>query len=248
MHSASEPIEVHALPPGVRVRCGVLAERVPAATPEDDAAWARAHAINPRLHDGPILAVRTMDAGAGVLRVAADSFKRLVTRADGSVRLLGVKAAIVGVDAHASEHVLIARRHPHTRCYGGLWELAPGGGVGPGVIDPASNGEVREPDLLRHLAHEAHEELGLDLLSATVGHTAGALLTDRAACSVDVVFAMRWRERINPRARVCRAAQRDWEYVDTAWLARQGARGWVHAHGAAVSPPTVALLKWMGWL
>lgn len=250
MHEGVGAIAVHPLPHGAGVRVRVTRRGAVTTTPDEDAAWASRCALNPRLHDGAILAVCGLDAAAGAMDVAEDSFKRLVARADGSVRLLGVKAIIVGVDARAAEHVLIARRHPHTRCYGGLWELAPSGGVGPGVIDPASPECVREGDLLRHLAHEAAEELGIDLHGATDAGAspACALLVDGAARSVDVVFAVRWRGVINPRAAVCRAPDRDWEYIDTAWLARRDARSWVKANGQAVSPATMKLLTWMGWV
>ncbi len=223
----------------------------PALPPAGEAAWRELCDHNPRLFDGPIYRVIAQREGDARLRVALDSYQRLAIQdhpsvGDLGVRLLGVKAVITGEDAAGRAHVLIARRHPQTRSYGGMWEVAPGGSVGPRDVSPAA---LSEPGLLAHLAREAEEELGVDLVRSTAHGERGLwLLKDEAARSVDVVFHRAWRGAIDPRGAACRREDRDWEYVDTAWLALADLPAFVSRSPEAISPATVAIFGRWSWL
>jgi 8-oxo-dGTP pyrophosphatase MutT (NUDIX family) len=223
----------------------------PALPPGGEQAWREMCDANPRLFDGAIYRTLPADAQGGHLRVALDSYQRLAIQdhpavGDLGVRLLGVKAVITGEDAAGRAHVLIARRHPHTRSYGGMWEVAPGGSVGPGDVSPAA---LSEPGLLAHLAREAEEELGVDLVRSTAHGERGLwLLKDEAARSVDVVFHRAWRGAIDPRGAACRREDRDWEYVDTAWLALADLPAFVSRSPEAISPATVVIFGRWSWL
>lgn len=224
----------------------------PPAEPAEAAdAWARLCGANDRLFDGPIYAVRAVESAPPRLVVTMDSYRRLAIQADPAVgdlgvRLLGVKARIIGVDADGHEHMLIGRRHPQTRTYGGLWEVGPGGGVGPRDIAAE---RLDAGSLLAHLRAEAREELGLDLDASTAPEQPWPLvLEDDFAHSVDVVFQRRWAGVVNPRAAACRADDRDWEYIDTAWLSRREAPEFVRGHPDAISPAMLALLTHAGWV
>ncbi|MFN0012032.1 MAG: hypothetical protein ACKVS8_10355 [Phycisphaerales bacterium] len=207
--------------------------------------WSAARAANPRLRDGDVLSVMAIDAAAGIISAARSSYKRLVAQdetLDLGVRMLGVKGLIVGRDAAGDEHVLIARRGMETRVYGGMWEIAPAGGVQV----PPRGVEALGTDALRQtLAEEAAEELGVTLDAS--GARPVAVVEDAVARSVDVIVRLEWPGVVEPRATVCRAAEEEWEYIDAAWLARRDARAFdAHAAGEIVGPMRV-VMRWMGW-
>ncbi len=255
-------------PPSAPEGCGPA----PAADAALDQAWQALCAANPRLFDAPIWSVHDPDPAAGTLRVRPSSFRRLCAQRDPrvgdlGVRLLGVKCVLLGHDARGHLHIRINRRHPDTRVYGGLWEMGPGGGVGPRDA-PDRAGAISEDQLLQHLANECQEELGLDLLRSTRPPTKAAadqpslpsaappraaparraLMLDEFATSVDVVFVREMLHPIDPRAAACRAMDRDWEYIDSAWLARGDVPAFAGRFAGAISPTARALWAWLGWL
>lgn len=151
------------------------------------------------------------------------------------VRLLGVKGFIIARDHAGRPHVLFARRHPDTRVYPGLWEIAPGGGVNPHEpheLDPCSDGSLvpDETDLLRTLREELDEELGLPWDSTIASHHLLGGVDDTQADSFDLIYALHWAGTIDPAAPLPTPAQAPpadrppqrpvdrWEVTRTAWV------------------------------
>ncbi len=220
--------------------------------------WAAACAANPHLHDGRMISVRAIAQDGARLSIVDEHYRRLVAQShadvgDLGVRLLGVKAVILGADRTGREHVLINRRHPQTRVYGGMWEVGPGGGASELASLIASEAEpITAAHLLAHLDRESREELGVDLFARTASEpperpSAAAVIDDPIAQSVDVVFVRRWVGAIDPRASLCALEGRDWEYIDSAWLAIDDLSTFDAQHAHAITPPTRALWRWLGF-
>jgi 8-oxo-dGTP pyrophosphatase MutT (NUDIX family) len=228
-------------------------ERRPAGAPATHAviwtdamaqAWGRMVDANPRLHDGPIWSVRSADASG--LIVEADQYRRLTVQDDPTigdlgVRVLGVKGMLVAHDETGAERLLLGRRGRETRVSGGLWEIAPAGGVSP-------RRALDERVLHETLAEEMHEELGMEIDDTAA--TPLCLVRDDLAWSVDVVMAVTWPVVVPSSGAgrvVCAADGCAWEYVDAAWLSRAEVAAFVDGSRRAVSPPTLAVLQWAGW-
>jgi 8-oxo-dGTP pyrophosphatase MutT (NUDIX family) len=219
---------------------------------EMDRRWGLLKRENPRYHDGELLVVRGIDAGARRVRLARGRFKPMAVQGEG-LELgyfgLGVKGLVIGRDARGAEHVLIARRGPETRIYQSMWEVCPAGGVEPGG-EPAgevAGDAVSLATVMAALVSEGREELGVDLSSA--GKRVVAVVRDSIAHSCDVIVRVDWAGLVNPRASVCRAGGEggQWEYIDSAWLSRADAARFDREHGAAVVGPARAVMRWMGW-
>lgn len=212
-----------------------------------DSAWAQMCAENDRLHDGPILAVRSIDGAASTITCARSRYRELALQhhpavGDRGVRMLGVKGLITGRDRAGREHVLIARRGPQTRIYGGLWELCPGGGVDV----PADASTISHDDLARTVVHEAEQEMGVKLAAADCRPPA-ALVQDDTAFSLDLIVPVAWPGTVDPRRGLCAADGCEWEYLDAAWLALQEVGAFAAANCHAITPPTLAVWRWRGW-
>lgn len=232
-------IEVDRAPP-----VGVSAE----VAEEIERRWAALRLENPRLHDGRILAATALDADRGHVRAAVGSFKHLAVQGDGldlGIRLLGVKAVILARDAAGHEHVLLARRGIETRIYGGMWEVAPAGGIDP---PPAGAVALGAADVIATVRDEARDELGLTL--GTGDARLIAIARDDTAHCYDFFCALTWPGIIDPRRGLtCAVAAEanDWEYLDTVWLSRTDAAGFDREHAAAIVGPARSVLRWMGW-
>lgn len=210
-----------------------------------DAAWAVMRRENPGLHDGRVLLV-DMDAFArGELLARPGPFRVMATAAalGRRVRALGVQAVLIGTDGAGRDHLLLGRRSSETRVYRGQWENAPSGSVEP----PAPGGAaIDQAHCVRALLQEGVEELGLDLASASYRWI--GMLEDAEASSTDVVLELRLLGTTSTRGLPCPShGAGSWEYVDTAWIALDELGAWVRANERAVSPPTRALTRWMGW-
>lgn len=228
-------------PRGVRVRMHESISE--AADPQVDAAWRELTAANPRLYDGPVLLVDRVEGS--VIHARAGRFRMLATAAllGREVRSLGVQGVVIGRDHTGETHVLFGRRSGETRIYGGLWENAPSGSLTP-PRDPSSDLDLA--DFAQALATEGIEELGIDLTNADL--RVRGLLDDPHARSLDVVLEAALRGVINPRGSVCAIDDnRRWEYVDTAWVRVNDIRTWSNRRESVLSPPTAALMQWLGW-
>lgn len=251
LRTSAEPdppasIEILPLAPGQGVTIRVDRQPAPPLTRRELDAWTELLRDRPRLFDGAVYSVSAFDPATRHITLAHDSFARVCL---GSARLLGVKAVVLGSDPASVPHVLINRRHPGTRVYGGLWEAGPGGGVSPRET-PAVDSIITVESLAQHLSREGQEELGLDLAreSDLVVRGPSMFLLDHAACSLDLVFVVTLNATIDPRAAACRAQDRDWEYLDSAWLSRADTPRFLQQHAHAIAPTLPALLHALHWL
>ncbi|MGQ0628804.1 MAG: hypothetical protein ACT4PL_11980 [Phycisphaerales bacterium] len=229
---------LHALAPTLALSSAIQPAAAPSA--EIEQRWSRACAANPRLHDGPILAVRSANPTTGQLTLAPDTFKRLVVQdltLDLGVRLLGVKGLLMARDRAGLPHILLARRGSQTRIYGGLLEIAPAGGVrlrADGTLSPTA--------LVDALIEEAHEELALTLdpLSAR----AVAFVQDEHAHSVDVIIRADLGSTIDP-AHPPRATDpaHTFEYTESRWAPLANAP--TFAADPDLVPPARIVMHWL---
>ncbi len=215
--------------------------------------------------------------GQGLAHVELRTYKHLACQfepellhahptGDLGVRLLGVKGAVLARDPLGRRHVALARRHPDTRVYPGMWEIAPGGGIHPSPVAVPAPTSLPPPtvaDLLSTLREELLDELGLDWDQAIDAAAPLALLDDQQACSVDVVFALTFRAtigRLRPGvphappqvvgldASLCQSGRCSWEVIDLAWLAQHEAQAFADRHAHALTPPTRRVLELLGWI
>lgn len=237
-----------------RVRAGatprVLLDRAvqPAVDPAIEAEWRRLTALNPAMYDAPILSVHEWDEPACTVRCRVMRYKHLAARprVPNRAELLSILGLTLCVDASGVEHVLLGRRGPRTRIYGGMWELAPAGGID---LPPEGLDELPASLLLRQLAEEFDEELGpmLDPGVARQGREAAlrapivALVRDPGAFSLDMAAVVRLEAPLE-RARPTRspASVSAWEYTELAWVPRPGAAEFLSRE--PVIPTTRALL------
>lgn len=236
----------------------------PIAEPSNaDARWRAMLAASPKLHDAPIWSVRSLATGPGQHEVVAaltpETYRQLALQSPGTagtdaielgVRLLGAKAIIVAEGTgSAGPCVLLARRSPHTRVYGGQWEVAPGGGVDRPA--PSATGPVPTPaDTVLALVQELADELGHDWSRSIGAAAVVGLIDDPVARSVDVVVRAQWRTPVAPWSTaldpVLRRAGGRWEVSEAFWLALRDAPQWLAEQQGAVSPPTLAALALPG--
>ena len=216
--------------------------------------WAEMVAANPRLHDGPICQCLGYTAGSaasgGVLHVARSQFSAMAVQrdervGDRGVRILGAKAMVVGRDSDGREQVIIGQRGPGVLMYPRQWELAPAGSIDAHLLKSSLDDALRQT-----VQGEGTEELDLDLpdLCKIVGPV--CLYRDDAALCWDVIVRLDWRAVIDPRLSPggCRVSEHSWEYGDVVWLARSDAAAWHARSPRALSPPTVSVLQWAGWI
>ncbi len=98
-----------------------------------EATWAKLTEANPRLFDGPILALAQFNPATGAVVCRRDTYRRLTVQGEveTGVVLMAVNGVITARDRAGVEHVLLGRRSVSTRMYGGMWELIPAGGLEP---------------------------------------------------------------------------------------------------------------------
>lgn len=227
-----------------------------------DRAWAERCAANPMLYDGPMLAYSGYDDGRGEIRARRERYRRLAVfpAVRTGVSQVGVTGVLTANDGERGPVVLLAQRSERTRCYGGMWELAPSGGIEPPEIeppegDPNAAGPVtlRQADVLRSLLDELETELGIggggggNVAPAFDHAHAVAIVNDPFAPSVDVVVHLEWPgpppQMPGPGGEGGR-----WEYTASRWVAVEGLAAFDAEHGERIIPPTRALLRalWPG--
>lgn len=173
--------------------------------------WAQLLEDNPRHFDGPILAIDSFDPDTNTIRARREGYKRLAVQpeVDTGVRLLSVTGFITALDERHQPCVLIARRSDQTRVHGGLWELAPSGGIDP----PANTSTLTLEHIRTQLAIEMREEIGLEL-DVTDAQPI-ALAVDEPGHSVDIVMRVDTNAPI-PSMLAC--IDRTWEYTALQWV------------------------------
>lgn len=201
-------------------------------------AWAEACATNPRLFDGEILAVDSIDAPAGVVRARPERFAHVVcARPEQPTTILSVTGVIEST-LDGEPCVLLAQRGASTRSYPGMWEFAPAGGLhvpdSPSVLDLQ--------DVLRTLRAELAEEVGIrkPLRNAR----AAAIVSDRAASSADIVV----RATIEgPAPALSIAGEHAWECSQACWVGTDRLAGFLESAPGGVIGPTKAIARFLGW-
>jgi len=219
----------------------------PASTPEIDAAWETMAAANPRLHDGAFLNAVAIDADHSVIRCTPDRYRRLATAGAEGVRtpapnpvLTSVIGMIVSPDAQGSAHVLVGRRAESTRLFGGLWELAPAGGLD---TDLADDGAFDTRCLLRQVVRELREETGLELRAQIAEVRTVCIVWTPAARSYDIVLLVAPGEgahELDPAE-----CERSWEYAEVRWLPIEEIP--VFAAAEPLTPQLCAVWRTLGW-
>lgn len=219
---------------GVRIRLEPARDDGPAGLQEE---WARRCDENPRLHDGPVLAVESVDAQRGEIVGRRSTYRRFVAgpAAGAPITALGMTGVCVRRGVGGLE-VLMGRRGEGVRIYAGLWETAPRGAVEPGAAD-----ELGLRDLAACLAEEGREELGAGV--RVEAWSVLALVEDAAASSVDVCLLCEVEDE---------GGAASWEYAARRWTPVSELIAW--ARGAApagaaggLSPPCAALVLWEGF-
>lgn len=216
-----------------------------AATSADPAelhAWQQLRTINPRLFDGPILALSRLELHHRRLVARRDRYRRLAVQPGikTGVTLLGITGVLIARDEADREHVLLGQRSAETRQYGGLWECAPSGGLDDPGTDAA---ELDEAALRDQLHHELAEELDLSLQLRSAPIEPVAIVRDHAAASVDLVFRVE-AGRLDVAAP--RPSTVGWEYQAARWVSREELARLADA--GALIPPTRALARWFAWI
>ena len=203
--------------------------------------WAGLLAENPRHHNGAILAIESFDAATNTIRARRDEYKRLATQpqAPTGVRILSVTGMIVADDTEGRACALLARRSHQTRIYGGLWELAPSGGIDPPSDDRTA---LTIDDARAQLARELREELGLRL-DVSAGAPL-ALSVDAPGSAVDIVLRLDTGTPID--ALGLDEMRTGWEYAGVRWMPMGEAGAFAREHADELIPPTRAVLAWIG--
>ncbi len=180
---------------------------------EIEAEWSRLTAANPRLFDGPILALAGFDPGTGRVVCRHDSYKRLTVQGEPEARvmLVAVNGIVTARDCAGREHVLLGRRSTSTRMYGGMWELIPAGGLEP---PRGGSQDVPAEHLLHQLSVELREEAGLN--TPITSATPVAFYRDEVARSFNIVFAAALSAPIEDIP----LTKRDWDCDAALWLPR----------------------------
>ncbi len=259
--------------PGVtieRLGCGLGSLRIsldaparrldPVARQRMDEVWAREAARNPRLFDAPMLSAVEVDAAGGHIRCRRGSYRELVAHpiVDTGVLQVSVTGVCLGQDARGAEHVMLARRGAQTRIYGGMWELAPSGGLdAPVRASSDAPSEMTGRDAWDQVMLELEEELGLENSGAIGPSDPACLCTDPHARSIDIVFPVRvaWvvGEAVGDGADVGAVAGAPvggmaWEYDRVRWVPLAEVAAFDARHAGEIIAPSRALLRWFGWV
>ena len=226
-------VQVVRLPRAVRIHIEPV-EPSPARA-DVDAKWDQMRAVNPRLFDGPVLNVRSIDPVTGIVRCGLDTYKRLVVQptVETGVRQLSVTGVVVAMDEHGEPHVLLGRRSHRTRMYGGMWQNCPAGGIDPepGATTLAQSGIAAE------LMREVEEEAGLKVRE--VGEPV-AIIYDETARSHDLIVPV--------NVGTVPATVRGWEYDELRWVEIGEASAFEAAEGDRIMAITRAVFRVMGWV
>jgi 8-oxo-dGTP pyrophosphatase MutT (NUDIX family) len=217
------------------VRAEIESGPVPEPTAQVETAWERMRALNPRLFDGPVLSVRSIDARRGVVQCALDSYKRLVVQpvVETGVQQLSVTGVLIAADAAGRRSVLLGRRSHRTRMYGGMWQNCPAGGIDP----DAGAREVTQEGIAAELIREVKEEAGLEV--KRVGVPVAAIY-DEVARSHDLIVPVEVGD--SP------ATVRGWEYDELRWVDTGRITEFEAVEAGRIMAITRAVFRLMGWV
>ena len=200
-----------------------------------DAEWKRIELENPRVYDGGIALVSSVEEDQ-TIRCVRGSYKGFVTAPAAGIRAeaLGVTGVLRHRRSDGKFVTLMGKRGRETRIYGGMWETAPRGTVPPPLLGVQLTARMLE----EQLRAEMKEEVGYEIPSTHM--TPYAVVRDPLARSLDVVYVAgidaRGFEAIEAAAR----RGGNWEYDALRWVDFE-------ADGPRMleelSPPTAALLR-----
>lgn len=196
---------------------------------------------NPRLFDGPILALHAIDPASTTLHARPDRFAHVAcARQDRAVptTILSV-TGIVRATVDGRPCVLLARRGGATRSYPGMWEFAPAGGL-HAVHGPAHLGLEH---VLSTLRDELAEEVGITAALQTPA--VRAVVLDGLARSADIVVEA-WLAG-TPRP-VTPAGEHHWECQAARWQPIETLGAFLGQAPGGVIAPTLAIARHMGWI
>lgn len=209
---------------------------MPARDPRIEDSWSLACARNPRLFDGEILAVDSIDAPAGLIRASRERFAHVVCpRPERSTVILSVTGVIESV-LDGERCVLLAQRGALTRSYPGMWEFAPAGGL------QASAALVHLDGVLVTLRAELGEEVGVR--AALHDARAVALVHDEVASSLDVVVRA---SLAGPAPVLSIAGEHAWECARARWVGVGDVASFLETAPGGVIEPTLAIASFLGW-
>lgn len=212
----------------------------PGRDPSIENPWRAACGENPRLFDGPVLAVRSIDMAAGVVEATPDRFAHVVCqppKRSVPVTILSV-TGVIEATIEERPHVLLARRGPRTRSYRGMWEFAPAGGLHV----PERSGVFGLHHVLETLLTELDEEVGVR--APLRGARAVGLVVDGGARSVDVVV----RSGLEGAAPPLRTSgEHAWECSEARWIPIDVFDDVLDRLEGGVIEPTRAIARWLRW-
>lgn len=209
--------------------------------------WEQMCRHNPRLFDAPILSVVRMDAGREIV-CERSSYKLLAVQDEVStnVEQLSVTGVIVGQmkgtgvgGLATTDYLLLGRRGARTRIYGGMWELAPSGGIDA----PEARSTLCQGDLIEQLQREFEEETGSH--AKLSGVRVAAVCLDVVAHSYDVVFACEMP--LDDVAVGLDVNPERWEYAGLRWVPVGRLREFDRENAAEIITPTRAMMRFFGW-
>ena len=195
-------------------------------TSEIERVWAERVKLFPRSFNAPILAFNSYEDG--VLRCRIDDYKRLAVQPDVATGVCVLSVSGVVRCELPEPAVLLGRRSPSTRIYGGMWELGPSGGVDPPVHGSRVSGE----HALDQLRTESREEIGVELTPTSSRVT--ALIIDHVANSCDITIEVLIPEQFDVNA------GDGWEYTETIWVPIRDLGAFAVEHRDEIIAPTLA--------
>ena len=214
---------------------------MPCRDPAIEAAWRKACHDNPRLFDGSILSVQSVDASSNLIRAKPDRFAHVVCDREAPTlptTILSV-TGIIEADDQGRACVLLARRGAATRSYPGMWEFAPAGGLHP-TQSPRTLGLAHVLDTLRaELLEEVGVEDQLEHARAT------AVVADPDAKSMDIIV----RAQLSGVAPILRIqGDHAWECSEARWVPIAHVPSFMRAAPGGVIQPTLAMAHYLGWV
>lgn len=263
--SISSAVAVHPLP----VTHGPLrvivqrGEPSPLAGAELDA-WNALVAKNPKYFDGAIVAVKRLPVGDNTILASVDRYARLAVQPSvkTGVCMLAVTGVLIASDASGREHVLLGKRAKNVRCYPGLWEVGPSGGIEAAAIGAVgdSQGEqsvvLGEQEIVAQLAKEIEEEIGLIVhdgpakegIRTRARAMSVGILSDLSASSEDIVVIVQLGIDAHELMRELSPASiaERWEYDDVRVVPIDTLAEFENQH--EMIPPSRVLVRALGMM
>jgi 8-oxo-dGTP pyrophosphatase MutT (NUDIX family) len=209
--------------------------------PDVETCWRRWCAQNSRLYDGPMLSVVSFDPRRRRIVAHHATYKRFAVQPEvetGSI-LLATTGVITARDRHGRERLLLIRRDEQTRAYGGLWEIAPAGGIDPPKDDRT---RLTFDDVIAQIRLELREEAGLDL--PLHDSRIACVYHDALSQSLDVVVRASLAEQVERLREI--AGDTHWDAAEAAWVPTDDLDAFVRDEPC--NPPTRLVMSALGWL